>query len=98
MDTLEEEIREAYKDKELSDKEIADYLDSYFNEKQKGTKAEKLNMYVEIQRSLVDDDGEVHEFEDPYYVNDEAYCCGHELKEVDGELYCEVCGTSYDNE
>ena len=98
---VEEEILEAYEDGSLTDKEIANFLEDYFNGKFKPiNKKRALNKYIEIQCDLVDADGDRMPMGEPYYVSDEdVFCCGSEIKELDnGNLFCEVCGTEYETE
>ena len=98
---VEEEILEAYEDGSLTDKEIANFLEDYFNGKFKPiNKKRALNKYIEIQCDLVDADGDRMPMGEPYYVSDEdVFCCGSESKELDnGNLFCEVCGQEYETE
>lgn len=98
---IEEEIAEAYENGDLTDKEIANFLDDYFNGKFKPiNKKRAYNKYVEIMCDLVDADGDRMDMQEAYYINDEEiYCCGSEIKELDnGNLFCEVCGTEYETE
>lgn len=98
---IEEEIAEAYENGDLTDKEIANFLDDYFNGKFKPiNKKLAYNKYVEIMCDLVDADGDRMGMKEAYYINDdEIYCCGSEIKELDnGNLFCEVCGTEYETE
>lgn len=98
---IEEEIAEAYENGDLTDKEIAKFLDEYFNGKFKPiNKKRAYNKYVEIMCDLVDADGDRMDMQEAYYINDEEiYCCGSEIKELDnGNLFCEVCGTEYETE
>ena len=98
---IEEEIAEAYENGDLTDKEIANFLDDYFNGKFKPiNKKRAYNKYVEIMCDLVDADGDRMDMKEAYYINDdEIYCCGSEIKELDnGNLFCEVCGTEYETE
>lgn len=98
---VEEEILEAYENGDLTDKEIANFLEDYFNGKFKPiNKKRALNKYIEIQCDLVDADGDRMPMGEPYYVSDEdVFCCGSEIKELDnGNLFCEVCGQEYETE
>ena len=98
---VEEEILEAYEDGSLTDKEIANFLEDYFNGKFKPiNKKRALNKYIEIQCDLVDADGDRMPMGEPYYVSDEdVFCCGSEIKQLDNRnLFCEVCGQEYETE
>lgn len=57
-------------------------------------------LYIELNKALVDDDGEVHQVSDPYEINGEPMCCGHKLKysSKNKTYICEVCGTEYEAE
>lgn len=47
---------------------------------------------------MTDDDGETHEAEDPYEINEIACCCGQELTETDDGYVCDICESEYDEE
>ena len=48
-----------------------------------------LECYIDIHKALVDDDGDLNEFEEPYIRDGEYFCCGREIKELEnGDLYC----------
>lgn len=97
---LEESILEDYENGKLTDKQITKFLNEYSNGTFKTVnKKRSLNKYLEIMTELIDEDGESVELGEPYYVGDEvAFCCGAELKEVDGDFYCEVCGNEYEGD
>lgn len=95
---IRDDMRKQYAQKEITDKEISKFLDSYTNGRFKSVnKKRSLDKYIEIHTDLVDDDGDVHDFEDPYLANGKAHCCASELKELEnGNLYCEKCGSEYE--
>ena len=97
---IEERILEDYENGDLTDKQITKFLNEYSNGTFKTVnKKRSLNKYIEIMTELVDEDGDVVELGEPYYVGDDvAFCCGAELKEVDGDFYCEICGNEYEGE
>lgn len=100
---VEADIRDKYEKGKLKDNEIKKFLDKY-NEGDpecagcKGCSEEDmLECYIDIHKALVDDDGDLNEFEEPYVRDGEYFCCGRELKELEnGNLYCQVCGTEYE--
>lgn len=93
----EKAILLAYDKGELSHKEIIKYLKDFNNGRYVSQGEEgDIQEYIAIQCDLIDDEGIKHELADPYYVGDYAYCCGQELNEVDEDLYCEICGTTYE--
>lgn len=99
---VEADIRSKYEKGKLKDTTIKKFLDKY-NEGDpecagcKGcSKEDMLDCYVDIHKALVDDDGDVNEFEEPYMRDGEYFCCGREIKELEnGNLYCSVCGQEY---
>ena len=97
---IEERILEDYENGDSTDKQITKFLNEYSNGTFKTVnKKRSLNKYIEIMTELVDEDGDVVELGEPYYVGDDvAFCCGAELKEVDGDFYCEICGNEYEGE
>lgn len=99
MEDYEEKLREDIEEGDISDKKILKFLKSYYNDNYKSTGVEAdREEYIRIQCELIDDDGDLNNLEEAYYVGDDVYCCGEALKEVDGVLYCEHCGTEYDLE
>lgn len=100
---VEADIRDKYEKGKLKDNEIKKFLDKY-NEGDpecagcKGcSKEDMLECYIDIHKALVDDDGDLNEFEEPYIRDGEYFCCGRELKELEnGNLYCQVCGIEYE--
>jgi hypothetical protein len=100
---VEADIRDKYEKGKLKDNEIKKFLDKY-NEGDpecagcKGcSKEDMLECYIDIHKALVDDDGDLNEFEEPYIRDGEYFCCGREIKELEnGNLYCQVCGTEYE--
>lgn len=98
---VEEGIYEAYENGDLTDKEIAKFLEDYFNGKFKPlNKKRALSKYTEIQSALVDVDGDHMPLGEAYFVDEHTvFCCGTDVKELDnGNLYCEVCGQEYETE
>lgn len=101
---VEADIRGKYEKGKLKDNAIKKFLDKY-NEGDpecagcKGcSKEEMLECYIDIHKGLVDDDGDVNDFEEPYMREEEYFCCGREIKELEnGNLYCSVCGTEYED-
>ena len=93
----EKAIEKAIEQGEISHKEIIKYLKD-FNNGQYVSQGEDgdVEEYISIQLDLIDDEGVKHELADPYYIGDDVLCCGQRLNEVDNDLYCEVCGTTYE--
>lgn len=101
---LKKEITAEYKGKKLTDKEIKQFCSDFYLDHEgydsSLPKDEQLDMYIQAQQRLIDDEGEQHDFQEPYELNGQNACCGHYLKELEdsGNLYCEVCGTEYETE
>lgn len=102
---LTNKIKDQYKKGELTDKEMKKFLEEYFEHIEGEENCvectcpneDRLSCYIKVQTSLIDDDGMYHDFEEPYVVNDEYYCCGKPLIELsEGTLYCQVCGQEYE--
>lgn len=62
------------------------------------TDEEKFILFIEAYCRLIDEDGEMHEFQEPYEVGEEPYCCGHILEEVKGGYKCPHCEAEYEAE
>ena len=102
-DKIEADIRKKYKAKKLKDATIKKFLDKYFEGSPK-VMAKKLSnsvlleMYIEIHTGLVDDEGAVSAFEEPYIRGQEYHCCGKVLKELDEDtMYCTACAVEYES-
>lgn len=101
-----DEILTAYSDGDLTDEEIASYVEDNATEKEidllgdEYTEEDILKLYMELIKRTIDNDGEEHEQGEPYEVADKDVCCGHELKYVKKtkKYICEHCGTEYEAE
>lgn len=89
---------------ETSEKDIRDFLETMLTEEQLESynvsgldEDELLFLYFEVNKALIDDDGDIHEPNDPYVINDINVCCGHALKydEENDQYICEACGQTY---
>ena len=93
---LEKSIRKDFKTKKLSHKDIIKFLKGIDEEFVSGGAESDLEDYIYVQFNLVDEDGELHEMSDPYYIGESVCCCGQELSELEAdEFVCEICGESY---
>lgn len=99
---LKDSIEAEFEEGSISRKDLITYIN-----KRMGTKnrmktvddADLLAKYCELQATLIDDEGDLHEEKEPYVLNDEYHCCGEVLqKDEDGDLVCPICGTCYDGE
>lgn len=99
---LKDSIEAEFEEGSISRKDLITYIN-----KRMGTKnrmktvddADLLAKYCELQATLIDDEGDLHEEKEPYVLNGEYHCCGEALqKDEDGDLVCPICGTCYDGE
>ena len=102
-----DEILTAYSEGELTDDEIASYVEDNATESEIDLLGDDydeediLKLYIELVKRTIDNDGVEHEPSDPYEIGDETMmCCGHELKYVKKtkKYICEHCGTEYEAE
>lgn len=99
IEDMDQELRASYEAKEIKDKDIKKYLDNIHNGKFDTTDLEdNLEEYIRLNCELIDDDGEVNDLAQAYYVEEDIYCCGDKTKEVDGSMFCEHCGTNWELE
>lgn len=101
ISAYESEIREDFKNGDLSREELVAWLNEFHGTKdtmKKKSDKDILDQYIYCSCLLIDDEGEMPEEEGAYTVNGIPYCCGHELSyNEDNETYiCEVCGGEYE--
>lgn len=100
---VEDKIRSTYP-KKLKVSAIKKFLKTYYDGDAEMANLDDfedeqlLEMYIEIQQSLVDDEGDTHEMEEAYFRDDVIFCCGKETKAMEdtNNIYCEVCGNEYE--
>lgn len=96
MKKVYRETLEDIKEGTIKAKDVTKFLKEYHNDTWQGTQDENNKEYARIKAELVDDEGDSVSLEEAYYVGDDVYCCGAKLKELDGDYYCEFCGTEYE--
>ena len=86
QDDMEEELGDIITD------EDSDLLGDDYEEE------DILMFYIEMKKRLIDDDGEEVGQGEPYEVNEENFCCGHQLAyDKKGKKYiCPVCEEEYE--
>lgn len=101
VQALYDSIQAEFEEGNISRKELITYINKRMGTKNRMTKTsdeELLDKYSELQSDLIDDDGALHEEEEPYVLNGEYCCCGEVLQQdEDGDLACKVCGNCYEN-
>lgn len=92
-------------DESIDEETINEFMNDFLTEDELESYEEldtddKLAMFCEMKKRLIDDDGEIHEAEDVYSIDDNNFCCGHELKydRKSKSFVCEVCGSVYSEE
>ena len=63
------------------------------------TEEEVIECYTLLKQSFVDDEGDLHKAKDPYYRNDEVFCCGamtQDHPDTADVKVCTICGEEID--
>ncbi len=104
-EAVEKKLNKQFKEGKLKIAQIKKFLKKYYDgnddcsDCSKCSKEEQLKCYIDIHKNLVDDDAVYNNFEEPYVRNEQNYCCGVPLDEMDkGTLYCTICGTEYEED
>lgn len=104
-EAVEKKLNKQFKEGKLKIAQIKKFLKKYYDgnddcsDCSKCSKEEQLKCYIDIHKNLVDDDAVCNNFEEPYVRNEQNYCCGVPLDEMDkGTLYCTICGTEYEED
>jgi hypothetical protein len=101
---IEKDIRAKIKKGSLTVKKIKAELKNYYNgnEDCKGCKScseeEIVDCYIQLQKSFVDDEGDVHDTSEAYERNGVGFCCGTEMVESPSKkdtYCCEICSEEY---
>lgn len=97
LEEVKEQVKDMIKDGSYSPEEIDEALESFYLPSEGYDKnlssEEKEEMLIEMYQRLTDDEGDMHDMDEAYYVNDELCCCGHLAVSEDGkEYYCQVSG------
>ena len=103
VEELYERYLTEYEEGSISDKDIQDFLKDYYNESSEYqqivetyTNEEMAEHYALIHAQLVDDEGEEYDWGEPYIVDDEYWCSGQPMKQLDeNTLYDEITGEQF---
>lgn len=98
----DEEIREQYKNGEVTREDLVEFLQSFYDVEEDMddmSDDDLLDTYIDAVCRLVDDEGDLIE-EGAYTLNGEPACCGRVLNySEDTKLFiCEHCGEEYEAE
>lgn len=97
-------IIEGVETEEITEDDISTFLETMCTEDEleslgeNYTFEELVAMYCEVNKRLIDNDGDTHEASDPYELGEENFCCGHKLKydRKSKKYICETCGEEYE--
>lgn len=90
-------LHQAVESGEIKMSEVKKFLSAHFADDDeckecKGcSKEETITCYVQaMEEAMTDDEGEIHDFSDPYVRGEEVYCCGLpcNYKEKEDRFYC----------
>lgn len=103
VEELYERYLTEYEEGSISDKDVQDFLKDYYNESNEYqqivetyTNEEMAEHYALIHAQLVDDEGEEYDWGEPYIVDDEYWCSGQPMKQLDeNTLYDEITGEQF---
>lgn len=102
FDKKAKEVRTAFNNGKLKMKSIKSALTNYYGDDIDFSELDEedlLSAYLDILSLSIDDDGDIHETEDAYTINDNVYCCGHLCNiNDDGDYECSECGSVYSSE
>lgn len=95
---LRESIEAEFENGDISRQQMVDEINYRLGTKKRLTNwsdEEVVAKYIELQEMLVDDEGVLHDLEEPYVLQGVNYCCGEPLQEIEGGYKCNVCGNEY---
>lgn len=103
MENFQSDLEAEIKAGKISRKEMVETINAYEGRKvgtKKVTDAELAKWYIEIKLNMVNDEGTISDFNEPYTRDGVPFCCGKQLKHVKGEhvYVCETCGNEYEDE
>ena len=92
------QVEEALSAGEMTKADLISYIEAFRGETDKtlAKKSEKalVDIYMECAENFIDDEGDMHDSEEPYMINEEPFCCGSPLNynEKEKVYVCEHCG------
>lgn len=104
MNKMETDIKKKVAAKKIKtadmQKEVAKFYGADLKEVKALDEEGLLTAYINMELRMIDDDGDTHDFEEPYFINERPVCCGYFLEEDEkGEnLVCPLCGTAYEKD
>ena len=94
---IKAKLEQQYEQGSLKDGTMKKFLRNYYNGDPtgigfSGKKDDLLTEYMHVHLSMIDDEGNVRDFEEPYYRDKKLHCCGRVMEPLEGINYCTVCG------
>ena len=99
-------ILEAVAESNITSDDIIDFLQNNATQEEldllgdEYTEDDLIQLYIEVSKHFIDEDGEEHEPGEAYMIGEDAYCCGMPLAydEATGKFLCSHCAGEYDAE
>lgn len=99
-------ILEAVAEGSITSDDIIDFLQNNATQEEldllgdEYTEDDLIQLYIEVSKHFIDEDGDEHEPGEAYMIGEDAYCCGMPLAfdEATGKFLCSHCAGEYDAE
>ena len=99
-------ILEAVAEGNITSDDIIDFLQNNATQEEldllgeEYTEDDLIQLYIEVSKHFIDEDGEEHEPGEAYMIGEDAFCCGMPLAydEATGKFLCSHCAGEYDAE
>ena len=99
-------ILEAVAEGNITSDDIIDFLQNNATQEEldllgeEYTEDDLIQLYIEVSKHFIDEDGDEHEPGEAYMIGEDAYCCGMPLAydEATGKFLCSHCAGEYDAE
>lgn len=99
-------ILEAVAEGSITSDDIIDFLQNNATQEEldllgdEYTEDDLIQLYIEVSKHFIDEDGDEHEPGEAYMIGEDAFCCGMPLAydEATGKFLCSHCAGEYDAE
>lgn len=97
-------IIEAVSEGNITSDDIIDFLQNNATQEEldllgdEYTEDDLIQLYIEVSKHFIDEDGDEHEPGEAYMIGEDAFCCGMPLAydEATGKFLCSHCAGEYD--